>query len=153
MNVLLRILLNAAVIGGLAGLSSAPDTAVAQTSPSVPGSGFGGRPQVGGTYQPRLSPDVAVTGTGAEVQRHKDFSGKPCLSVSGSARPFATNPKLFDHVVYAENGCPKAIKIQVCYLQASGCVAMDVPGYGRKEAVLGTMPSQKDFRFQFVEKF
>ncbi|MGJ4952570.1 hypothetical protein [Bradyrhizobium sp. HKCCYLS20291] len=137
----------------LAGLAPSAPAAMAQTAPGTAGSGFAGRPQVGGTYQPRVAPEIAVTGTAGEVQRHKDFSGRPCVAVSGMARPFVTNPKLFDHVINAENGCPKAITIQVCYLQASSCIAMDVPGYGRKEAVLGTMPSQKDFRFQFVEKF
>ncbi|MGJ5206484.1 hypothetical protein [Bradyrhizobium sp. HKCCYLR20261] len=150
---MLRILLSGAVIAALSSPTAAWQPASAQTSAGAPGSGFSGRPQVGGTYQTRIAPEIAVTGTGTETQRHKDFSGKPCLSVSGFARAFVTNAKLFDHVVNAENGCPKAIKIQVCYLQGSGCVSLDVPGYGRKEAVLGTMPSQKDFRFQFVEKF
>jgi hypothetical protein len=30
---------------------------------------------------------------------------------------------------------------------------MEVPGNERKEAVLGTLPSMKDFRFEFREKF
>lgn len=30
---------------------------------------------------------------------------------------------------------------------------MEVPGSGRKEAILGTLPAAKDFRFEFREKF
>lgn len=30
---------------------------------------------------------------------------------------------------------------------------MEVPGDEHKEAILGTMPSTKDFRFEFREKF
>lgn len=30
---------------------------------------------------------------------------------------------------------------------------MDVPGNERQEAILGIMPAEKDFRFEFREKF
>jgi hypothetical protein len=153
MSLFLRITMMGAVLGGAGAMATMSGPVAAQSSPNAAAAGFAGRPQVGGTYQPRVTPEIPVTGTGTEAQRHKDFSGKPCMAVSGFARPFVANPKLFDHVVNAENGCPNAIRLQVCYLLATGCVAMEVPGYGRKEAILGTMPSQKDFRFQFVEKF
>lgn len=119
-----------------------------------PLTGLGTRPEVGGTYRPREVPQPKISSSGnTEILRHRDFSGKPCLSVGGFARPFATSPNLFDHVISAENNCPKAIQIQVCYFKSTACTQAAVPGYGRKEAILGTMPSQKDFRFEFREKF
>ena len=119
-----------------------------------PLTGLGTRPEVGGTYRPRevLQPNITSSGN-TEILRHRDFGGKPCLNVTGFARPFATSPNLFDHVISAENNCPKAIQMQVCYFKSSECTQVSVPGYGRKEAILGTMPSQKDFRFEFREKF
>lgn len=116
-----------------------------------PLTGYSKRPEVGGTYQSRILPDTPIGG--ADSQHHRDFAGKPCLALTGGARPFVTNPKLFDHIIRAENSCPTAIKVQTCYLQSTSCVSFEVPGYGRKEIVLGTMPGQKDFQFQFQEKF
>jgi len=43
--------------------------------------------------------------------------------------------------------------MQVCYYQTQECIPMDIPGDETKEAILGTMPSTKDFRFDFREKF
>lgn len=111
------------------------------------------RAETGATFGLRPMNAPIRSASDNEVQRHRDFAGKPCLTVGGFARPFATNPKLFDHVIDAENNCPKAITMQVCYIKTTICVPAAVPGYGRKQVVLGTMPVQKDFRFQFQEKF
>jgi len=132
-------------------LLSPPVAGQGTTSPLT---GLGTRPEVGGTYRPREVPQPNISSSGnTEILRHRDFGGKPCLNVAGFARPFATSPNLYDHVISAENNCPKAIQMQVCYFKTSQCTQVVVPGYGRKEAVLGTMPSQKDFRFEFREKF
>lgn len=139
---------------GLLGLlMSCPAASLAQTS-TDPLTGLGKRPEVGGTYQPRAAdkPMIGSSG-GQEILRHRDFAGKPCLTLGGYARAFTTNANLFDHVVAIENGCPKAIKLQLCYHKTNECLPVEVPGYGRKEAILGTMPSQKDFRYEFREKF
>lgn len=117
-----------------------------------PLTGLGKRPELGGTYRPPGNPPIASSGN-VEILRHRDFAGKPCLNVGGFARPFATNRNLFDHVISAENSCPKSIKLQVCYFKTTQCLDVEVSGYGRKDVVLGTMPSQKDFRFEFREKF
>ena len=144
-----RPLLVSAAIATL--LFVSPAAAQGTTDPLT---GLGTRPEVGGTYRPREVPRPNISSSGnTEILRHRDFSGKPCLSIGGFARPFATSPNLFDHVISAENNCPKAIQIQVCYFKTTECSPVTVPGYGRKEAILGTMPSQKDFRFEFREKF
>ncbi|MBR0750756.1 hypothetical protein JQ604_01000 [Bradyrhizobium jicamae] len=134
------------VLAGVAG------SAFGQTA-TDPLTGYGRRPEVGGTRPGSVQTPLIRSSSDVEILRHRDFAGKPCLSVGGFARPFTTNPNLFDHVISTENNCPKAIKLQVCYYKATDCVPLEVPGYGRKEAVLGTMPAQKDFRFEFREKF
>lgn len=125
----------------------------AQTA-TDPLTGLARRPEVGGTYQQRDSNRPLIASSNdIEILRHRDFAGKPCLTLGGYARPFTTNQNLFDHVIAVENSCPKAIKLQLCYFKTTECLSVEVPGYARKEAILGTMPSQKDFRYEFREKF
>ena len=89
----------------------------------------------------------------AEILIHRGPTGSPCLAVGGFARPHLVNPNLYDHVVVAENKCPQRIAMRVCYYKSQDCISMDVPGHERKEAILGVLPSAKDFRFEFREKF
>jgi hypothetical protein len=84
---------------------------------------------------------------------HKDLSGKPCLKFEANGRAHVINPKLFDHVIVANNHCSQLITVKVCYLKSDRCVQLGVPGYGRKEAVLGIMPSMSQFRYDFKEQF
>ena len=84
---------------------------------------------------------------------HLGPTGKPCLSVNGGAEPQIVNPKIFTHMIMASNNCSQLIKIQVCYYQSQQCVPLEVPGYGRKEIVLGIMPSMNQFRFEYRELF
>jgi len=88
-----------------------------------------------------------------DILRNRDAAGKPCLAVEGSARPYLSNPNLFDHLITATNSCIKPIKMRVCYYRTQHCVAMELPGRSRKEAVLGIMPTIKDFKFEFRERF
>jgi hypothetical protein len=90
---------------------------------------------------------------GTELLRHRDFTGKPCLAVNAYARPHAVDPNLYDHVIIVVNTCPLQIAIQVCYYHSRDCLPVEIPGDERKEAILGTMPSVKDFQFEFREKF
>jgi hypothetical protein len=73
--------------------------------------------------------------------------------VGGFGRRISSNLNLFDHVVKVTNSCPQQITVQVCYFESQDCVSVDVPGGETKEAILGTMPSAKEFRFDFTEKF
>jgi hypothetical protein len=43
--------------------------------------------------------------------------------------------------------------MQVCYYQTRDCISMEISGGEHKEAVLGTLPSVTNFRFEFREKF
>jgi hypothetical protein len=86
-------------------------------------------------------------------KRHNGPTGKPCLSVSGSAKPQVINKELFDHWISAVNACGQRIKVDVCYYKTQNCILMDVPPYGRKDDVLGVFPKQLDFRYEYKEKF
>ena len=112
------------------------------------------RPSVGGTIS---SPDRKLPGFEAsgstEVLRHRSPLGKPCLGVLGEARPHTIDPNLYDHVIVAINSCAQRITMRVCYYQTDDCITMEVPGDERKEAILGTLPAMKDFRFEFRERF
>ena len=88
-----------------------------------------------------------------EILRHRDFAGKPCLVLQGYARAHTIDPNLYDDVVSISNSCPRQISVRVCYYGTEDCISVDVPGTESKEIVLGMLPSMKDFRFEFREKF
>ena len=91
--------------------------------------------------------------SGTDILRHRGPSGSPCLAVGGQARPHVVNPNVYDHVITVRNSCAQRITMQVCYYKSRDCVPPEIPGGERKEAILGTLPSVKDFRFEFREKF
>jgi hypothetical protein len=105
----------------------------------------------GGVPAPTEAPIGASRGD--EILRHRDFAGKPCLAVSGLARGHTINPNLYDHIIVAINSCPQRIAMQVCYYDTQDCIRMEIPASERKEAILGTLPSIKSFRFEFRERF
>jgi len=124
---------------------SAPASAQDETSrPTLGGVGVRAPTEVGPTFGPSSS---------NEILRHRSPIGIPCLAVSGFARPHVVNPNVYDHVIAAKNSCPQRITIKVCYYKSLDCIPMEVPGGERKEAVLGTLPATKDFRFEFREQF
>jgi len=136
----------------LAFFLAAAGSAAAQRDPT-PFEALSG-PTVGGsgaTPKPETRPFAAAAGT--ELLRHRSFTGRPCLDVGGYARPHHIDVSLYDHVISAVNGCPQRIELRVCYYRTQDCIPMEVPGNGHKEAILGTLPSTKDFRFEFREKF
>ena len=102
---------------------------------------------------PLAAPPPISSSQNIDILRHRDPAGKPCLLVQGMARPHTINPNLFDHLIVAANSCAQLIKMQVCYYRTRQCIPMEVPGKGRREAVLGMMPSIKDFRYEFRERF
>jgi hypothetical protein len=110
-------------------------------------------PTVGASSGERIPSPQPSFGASTGILRHRDFTGRPCLDVGGYAEPHKIDPNLYDHIITAVNHCPQRIAIQVCYYQSQDCIPMDVPGGQQKEAVLGTMPAEKDFRFEFREKF
>ena len=132
-----------------AGTASAQDASTPFEKPS--------RPTIGGTggsvSKPGLqAPSFGPRG-GTEILRHRDFAGKPCLTVQGNARPHIIDRNLYDHVITASNACPQRIAIRVCYYRTDDCIPMEIPGGERKEAILGTLPATKEFGFEFREKF
>jgi hypothetical protein len=131
---------------------------IAGTLPSSAQSGLLGgglsRPTIGASGDVRAPDDAPSFGaSNTQILRHRDYAGKSCLTVGGYGRPHTTDRNLFDHVIVAVNNCPQQISISVCYYNSSDCLTVQVPGDDRKEAILGTMPSQKDFRYEFREKF
>lgn len=110
------------------------------------------RPTIGRSMPSAATPRFDPRGQ-TDILRHRDFAGKPCLTLSGTARPHLIDRKLFDHVIIASNACPQRIVIRVCYYRTDNCIPMEVPGRERKEAILGTLPSTQQFGFEFREKF
>jgi hypothetical protein len=90
---------------------------------------------------------------GTEILRHRGPTGNTCLAIAGYARPHTVNPKLYDHVISVTNSCAQRIALQICYYRSQECISVEIPGGERKDAILGTLPSMKDFRFEFREKF
>ena len=105
-----------------------------------------------GVPNPSATPTFGASNR-AEILIHRGPTGSPCLAVGGFARPHLVNPNLYDHVVVVVNKCPQRIAMRVCYYNTQDCIPVEVPGNERKEAILGVLPSAKDFRFEFREKF
>jgi hypothetical protein len=106
--------------------------------------------QIPSTSGPRTG---GVPGANFDILRHRDLTGKPCLNIAAISRAHVINPKLFDHVIAIDNHCSQLIKVRVCYSGSEHCIPLDVTSHGRKEAVLGTMPSMPQFRYDFKEQF
>jgi hypothetical protein len=92
-------------------------------------------------------------GSNPSLRYHQQATGKPCLSVVGSARKQTINPDIYDHVIGIANDCSQPIEVEVCYYKTRDCVTIKVPAYGRKEAMLGIMPRMQEFRFEYKEQF
>jgi hypothetical protein len=109
--------------------------------------------ETGGAGGLKPPPTSRFNGESQGIRRHFGPSGRPCLTVRGEPRRESANPKLFEHIIAAVNECSRRIKLQACYYQTDHCIAMDIPPYGRDEAILGIMPSMNGFRFEFKEQF
>lgn len=113
-----------------------------------------GRPQTGAVGLHALPEPPTFSASGStDVLRHRSPSGGPCLNVSGMSRAHRVSPNVFDHVVTVKNNCPQRIAMQICYYKTQDCQPLEVPGGERKEAILGTLPAVREFRFEFREKF
>ena len=110
---------------------------------------------LGGTLgmQPLPARPTIGASSGNDVQRHRDFTGKPCLGVGGYARPHAVNPNLYDNVIVVVNTCPKRIAMQVCYYQSRDCIPVEVPGGERKEVILEPCRRRRISALNFVRNF
>jgi hypothetical protein len=136
------------VIPLLVGLGNA----AAAQGPSSP-LGTYSAPSLGGAgVRPPEHPPILNGAQVAGTQRHYGPTGKPCVTVEGYAQAQTINPNIFNHMISASNDCSQLIKVQVCYYQSKQCIPIDVPPYGRKEAILGIMPAMKQFRFEYREQ-
>src|SRR6516165_5272158 len=91
-------------------------------------------------------PTGSIIPTPYDARRHHvGPTGKPCLSFSSSARAQALNKNIYEHWVSAANSCGQHIKVRICYYQSDDCITMDVPPWGRKDAVLGIYPALQSF--------
>jgi hypothetical protein len=106
-----------------------------------------------------ISPASAVEGLGIIVEnkidmhKHLDFVGKPCLVTLGVARPLTSNSRVMNHIVSFDNHCVARIRLKVCYAGTEDCTDVEVPGYGRKEQVIGVLPAIQLFRYEVRELF
>ena len=85
--------------------------------------------------------------------KHHDFAGKPCLETSPSSKALASNSRVFNHIVTAENHCTQRIKARICYHGTDSCTDVEVPGGSRKEQVIGIFPAMQEFRYDVKEQF
>jgi hypothetical protein len=118
----------------------------------VTGFGRSSAPIYGGTgiaAQP-ASPFQPMQGTFAAA--HKTSDGKPCISVSPSARAQAVNPKIIDQVVLVNNVCGQPIKVQVCYPKSSDCITVALEGFQKLQRILG-IGSSPAFAYEYRELF
>jgi hypothetical protein len=81
---------------------------------------------------------------------HLDPSGKPCLTVSASARKQLNNASIYDQLLLLDNHCGSEIRLRACYESTNDCVDMSIGAYKRLEKILGIFPSQ-DFRYTYRE--
>lgn len=107
----------------------------------------------GGLSVPAQAPHLSISpNTPAHI--HLGPTGQPCLTMGGVAEQQTMNPNIYNHMIIGLNACSQSIKVKVCYYGSDdNCTKLDVPAYGRKEALLGIMPAMKDFRFQYTEQF
>ena len=87
------------------------------------------------------------------ARKHHDYAGKACLETSGVAHPLASNPKILNHAVSIDNHCADRIKVKVCYYRSDECSDVEVPGYSRKEQIIGVFPAMQEFRYEVREQF
>jgi hypothetical protein len=106
----------------------------------------------GGLRPPAQSP-VLNGVPNATVKIHLGPTGKPCITVLGSALPQTINPNIFNHMISANNVCSQRIEIRVCYYRSQQCISFIVPAYGSKEEVIGIMPAMNQFQFEYRERF
>ncbi len=152
----------------------------AQVSATSPGLGFG-RPIEGATGGlSKRSGSLGQSDLSLGVRVHLDPYGKRCVAVDASSHvppdfrkifspersayrsedvkdkndsSESVAPKLFEHVISADNHCALTIKLRVCYYGSLTCVPLDVPGYGRQRTILGVSSGGPDFRYQYTEQF
>src|ERR1051326_231972 len=88
--------------------------------------------------------------------RIRDIANRPCITIKGSSVPDKVRTNVVNHYVRAANGCPKAIKIKVCYTQSTRCVEFALRSLERKEVLLGTTTttttSMPMLSFDFLRK-
>jgi hypothetical protein len=112
-----------------------------------------GPPVLGGAGVRPPASMPAPGGSENQARQHRDATGQPCVRVGGFARAQTVNSRIFDHMITATNNCSQLIKLKVCYYQSQSCVPVELPGYSRKEAVLGIYPALRDFRYEYTEQF
>ncbi len=77
---------------------------------------------------------------------HRDVFGKSCLTYEAVSHAHIVNPKIFDHIVSVNNHCPQLIRLHLCYRKSEHCVDVQVPSRGRKDVILGIVPSMSSFQ-------
>jgi hypothetical protein len=97
--------------------------------------------------------DSILGSTNEAYKRHYAPTGKPCLTLAGSAKPQVVNKDMIDHWVTVLNECAQRIKVQVCYFHTESCITVEAPPYGRKDGLLGVYPKLRDFRYDYKEQF
>ena len=75
--------------------------------------------------------------------------------IAFTARDLTKRRRAWLHIVGVASASSTQVQVpvRVCYYRTDDCIPMEVSGGERKEARLGSMPSVKEFGFEFREKF
>ena len=87
------------------------------------------------------------------ARSHMAPTGKPCVKVTKSVKAETIHPNIFQHWISATNSCGQAIKMKVCYYRTRDCIDVNVPAWGKQEAILGIFPALRSFRYSYTEQF
>ena len=138
---------------------------------TVPFGAGHGRPiegSTGGLYLPNQSQISVQSDLNPAIRVHKDAVGKRCVTVGAYSLPkidfrkiFSGGqseqgdkaPKMFEHMITAQNRCSQTIKLKVCYYDSQSCITVDVPSHSDQQASLGVASGMPNFRYQYTEQF
>jgi hypothetical protein len=77
---------------------------------------------------------------------HLNAFGKPCIQYDTASRALLVDKNVFDYVV-ATNKCPRAIKLQICQRDGSGCSRVMLQAYRSTDVVMGFGPNTDAFAY------
>jgi len=130
-----------------------------------------GRPIEGSTGKlslPNQSQMSIQSDLNPAIKVHKDPSGNRCVTVGAYSLPkidfrkiFSGGhseqgdkaPKMFEHMITAQNRCSQTIKLKVCYYASQNCITVDVPSHSDQLGSLGVASEMPNFRYQYTEQF
>ncbi len=79
-----------------------------------------------------------------------DEYGRACISkIHAVAQEQITQPNVFEHNVYATNGCNRVITLKVCYADQRDCTNLTAHPGRESQTTLGIKREEKEFRYDW----